>query len=178
VAENPATEPAKDDPKGVKSHHEEQGMDQLYREVIFEHYRRPRNKGVLPDAEIVTKGNNPLCGDCVTVYGKIGPGGVLERVAFDCKACAICTASTSMMTEAVKGKTLQEVGKITDHFKAMMRKELPFQAPENLEDIEALEGVRNYSARVKCATLAWTTLKNGIIEYQGGKKDGTANGSS
>ena len=157
-----------DEPIGAKVHHEEQGLDALYRDVIFEHYRRPHHKYAIDGAQIVTKGNNPVCGDRVTIYGKIGAGGILEEVGFDGKGCAICIASSSLMTEAVKGKTLEEAGKITDHFKAMMRNEVPFEPPAHVPDLEALEGVRKFSVRVKCATLAWTTLKNGIIEYQAG----------
>lgn len=154
---------------GAKTHHEEQGLDQLYRDVIFEHYRRPHNKGAVEGAQIVTKGNNPVCGDRVTIYGKVGADGKLEHVGFDGKGCAICIASSSMMTEAVRGKSLDEAGAISDKFKAMMRSEAPFEVLENLHDMEALEGVRKFSVRVKCATLAWTTLKNGILEYKAGR---------
>ncbi|MGD0090206.1 MAG: Fe-S cluster assembly sulfur transfer protein SufU [Planctomycetota bacterium] len=158
-----------DNVHGARTHHEEQGLDQLYRDVIFEHYRRPHNKGVIEGAQIVTKGNNPVCGDRVTVYGKLAADGKLERVTFDGKGCAICIASCSLMTEAVKGKTLDDAGQASDHFKAMMRNEAPFEVPEEVPDLEALEGVRKFSVRVKCATLPWTTLKNGILEYQAGK---------
>ena len=147
------------------SHSEEATLDALYRDVIFEHYRRPHNKGPVDDAQIVTKGNNPVCGDRVTVYGKIGPDGRLEHVGFDGKGCAICMACSSMMTEAVRGKTLEEAEAISDKFKKMMRNEEPFEAPAEVPDMEALEGVRKFSVRVKCATLAWTTLRNGIVEY-------------
>jgi len=152
---------------GAKTHQEEHGLDSLYRDVIFEHYRRPHNKGAIDGAQIVTKGNNPVCGDRVTIYGKVVDGR-LEHVHFDGKGCAICMASSSMMTEAVKGKSLDEAGKISDHFKAMMRNEAPFEVPPDVPDLEALEGVRKFSVRVKCATLAWTTLKNGIVEYLAG----------
>jgi nitrogen fixation protein NifU and related proteins len=103
------------------------------------------------------------------VYGKVDAEGKLENVTFDGKGCAICIASSSLMTEAVRGKSLEEAGKISDHFKAMMRNEAPFEVPSDLPDMEALEGVRKFSVRVKCATLAWTTLKNGIIEYKAGR---------
>jgi nitrogen fixation NifU-like protein len=165
-----------EDVPGAQTHHEEQGLDALYRDVIFEHYRRPHNKGSQSDAQIVTKGNNPVCGDRVTVYGHIKDG-KLDRVTFDGKACAICVASSSMMTEAVQGKTLDEAGKLSDHFKAMMRNEAPFEVPPDLPDMEALEGVRKFSIRVKCATLAWTTLKNGIVEYLAGKTGSEMNES-
>jgi SUF system NifU family Fe-S assembly protein len=162
-----------DEVQGAKMHHEEQGLDQLYRDVIFEHYRRPHNKGAIEGAQIVTKGNNPVCGDRVTIYGKIN-GDKLEDVHFDGKGCAICIASSSLMTEALRGKSLAEAGKIADHFKAMMRNEVPFEVIANLPDMEALEGVRKFSVRVKCATLAWTTIKNGIVEYQAGQRGETS----
>jgi nitrogen fixation NifU-like protein len=154
--------------RGERTHHEEQSLDQLYRDVIFEHYRRPHNKGVIEGAQIVTKGNNPVCGDRVVVYGKLDARGKLERVCFDGKGCAICMASCSMMTEAVRGKSLADANTMSDRFKGMMRNEIPFEAPPETPDIEALEGVRKFSVRVKCATLPWTTLKNGILEYQAG----------
>lgn len=157
-----------DEPIGAKSHHEEQGLDMLYRDVIFEHYRRPHNKRAIEDAQIVTKGNNPVCGDRVTVYAKVGADGKLEDIAFDGKGCAICIASSSLMTEAVRGREIQEAGRISDDFKSMMRNEIPFAPPAHVPDLEALEGVRKFSVRVKCATLAWTTLKNGIVQYLAG----------
>jgi nitrogen fixation protein NifU and related proteins len=87
-----------DEPIGVKSHHEEQGLEALYRDVIFEHYRRPANKGVLDGAQIVTKGNNPVCGDRVTIYGKV-ENGKLAAVSFEGKACAICMASIATISK-------------------------------------------------------------------------------
>lgn len=165
-----------DEVPGAKTHHEEEGLDQLYRDVIFEHYRRPQNRGTLDDAQIVTKGNNPVCGDRVTIYGKV-EGGKLADIRFEGKACAICMASTSLMTQTVKGKSLEEAGKIADHFKAMMRNEVPFAPPPEVPDLEALEGVRKFSVRVKCATLGWTTLKNGIVEYQAGRGEASLDDS-
>src|SRR5437763_12885405 len=94
-----------DVPEGTKNHREEDSLDELYKAVIMELAKRPHNKGALSDAQIVTKGNNPVCGDRVTVYGHVGKDGKLERVTFEGKACAICTASSSMMTDAVSGKT-------------------------------------------------------------------------
>ena len=158
-----------DEVAGAKEHHEESTLDELYQAVIMELSRRPHNKGNIPDAQIVTKGNNPICGDRVIVYGKVSPEGTLEHVTFEGKACSICTASSSMMTDMMRGKTLDEAGMISDHFKAMMRNEVPFEVPEELPDMEALEGVRKFAIRVKCATLAWTTLKNGILEYKAGR---------
>jgi nitrogen fixation protein NifU and related proteins len=148
---------------------EEQGLDQLYRDVLFEHYRRPHNKGELPGAQIVTKGTNPLCGDRVVIYGRVGADGKLERVCFDGKGCAICIASCSMMTEAVRGKNLTQAEELAGRFKSMMRAEAPFEVPVDVPDMEALEGVKKFPVRVKCATLAWTTLRNGILAYRAGQ---------
>jgi nitrogen fixation NifU-like protein len=151
-------------------HSEEQNLDSLYRDVLFEHYRHPHNKGELAGAEIVTKGNNPVCGDKVVVYGKLNAAGKLDRVCFDGKGCAICMASSSMMTDAVRGKSLEEASALTDRFKQMMRDEAPFEVPDEVPDLEALAGVKKFPVRVKCATLAWTTLRNGIVAYQAGQK--------
>lgn len=166
-----------DEVDGAKTHHEEEGLDELYKAVIMELSKRPHNKGALAGAQIITKGNNPVCGDRVTVYAQVTDDGKLERVMFEGKACAICTASSSMMTDLVSGKSLAEAGKVADHFKAMMRNEAPFEVPAELPDLEALEGVRKFSARVKCATLAWTTLKNGILEYQAGRGESSIDDS-
>jgi nitrogen fixation NifU-like protein len=158
-------------------HSEEQHLGALYRDVLFEHYRHPHNKGELPGAEIVTKGNNPVCGDKVVIYGKLDTAGRLERVCFDGKGCAICMASSSMMTEAVCGKSLDEASALTDRFKQMMRDEVPFEVPDDVPDLEALSGVKKFPVRVKCATLAWTTLRNGIVAYQAGQKGGETTAS-
>jgi len=152
-----------------EGHEEEQNLDALYRDVLFEHYRNPHNKGELPDAEIVTKGNNPVCGDKVTVFGKLDEAGRLEQVNFDGKGCAICMASSSMMTEAVRGRSLDEASAMSDKFKQMMRDEVPFEVPDDVPDLEALVGVKKFPVRVKCATLAWTALRNGIVAYRAGQ---------
>ena len=95
------------EPEGARTHKEEAGLDSLYREVIKEHQRRPRNFGIIEGAEIETLGNNPVCGDRLTVYAHVNDG-KLATVAFKGKACAICTASASMMTGVVAGKTLEK----------------------------------------------------------------------
>ena len=148
----------------AEEHTEEQNLDDLYREVIFEHYRRPRNREELPDAEIVAKGYNPLCGDRVTVYGKLAAADAqrLERVCFSGQGCAICTASASLMTVALRGKTTAQAEQLADDFKAMLRGEQELAAPEDTPDLEALSGVKKIPVRVKCATLAWNTIAQGL----------------
>jgi nitrogen fixation NifU-like protein len=156
----------------AESHEEERSLDTLYRDVLFEHYRHPHHKGVIPDAQIVTQGHNPLCGDRITVFGKFDDAGRLSPLHFDGKACAICTASASMMTDLLQGKGLAEALEWADKFKTMMRDETPFEAPAEVPDLEALAGVKKFPVRVKCATLPWTTLKEGLLGYQAGQGRG------
>jgi nitrogen fixation NifU-like protein len=156
-------------------HDEERHLDSLYRDVLFDHYRRPHNRGPLEGAQIVTRGNNPICGDRITVYGKLDGHDCMEQVSFEGRACAICTASASMMTEAVRGKPLDAAGDLARQFKEMMRGERPFQAPPEVPDLEALSGVMKFPVRIKCATLPWTTLANGILAYRAGRQAGETN---
>ncbi len=144
----------------------EQGLDALYRDVILDHYRRPRNCGPLKGANFVASGHNPVCGDRITVYGKVDPQGRFELVSFEGKSCAICTASSSMMTQVLPGKSLSDADHLAQEFKSMMRSETAFEAPQELPDLEALEGVRKFPARIKCATLCWTTLHAGILGWK------------
>jgi nitrogen fixation NifU-like protein len=135
----------------------------LYQEVILDHYKRPRNCGRLecPDSE--AEGRNPLCGDHVHVYLKI-TGGVVEEITFAGEGCAICTASCSLMTEAVRGKTVAEAAELFDGFHQMLTGVAEAEGVE-LGKLRVFEGVREYPVRIKCATLAWHTLKTAI---QGG----------
>lgn len=128
----------------------------LYQEVIFDHYRKPRNCHVLDNANHKADGHNPLCGDQVTVYLKI-ENGVIEDLSFSGSGCAISTASASLMTEALKGKKLEEVEHLFHEFHQMVTSdgETPH---EDIGKLEVLAGVREFPARVKCATLAWHTL--------------------
>ena len=114
-------------------------MRELYQEIILDHNKKPRNCYVMDCATKSADGHNPLCGDTVKVYLRIEDG-VIEEISFQGEGCAICTASTSLMTESVKGKSVAEVKEIFDGFHDM------------------LTGVREYPVRVKCATLAWHTL--------------------
>jgi nitrogen fixation protein NifU and related proteins len=131
-------------------------LDELYRDVILDHYSHPRNKGVAEPADAVRDGANPLCGDEIRVSLRVR-GGVVEDVQFDGKGCSISQASASMMTELVKGKRVEDARRAIVAFKAMMRGgEAP---PDGLGDLEALQGVRKFPVRVKCATLSWITLE-------------------
>lgn len=135
-------------------------LDDLYREVILDHYSHPRNRGVADPADVTREGANPLCGDELRVSLRVREG-IVEDVRFEGKGCSISQASASMMTEVVKGKRVEEVVGLIAAFKAVMHGE---PASEDLGDLEALQGVRKFPVRVKCATLGWVTLEGALEE--------------
>lgn len=135
-------------------------LDDLYREVILDHYSHPRNKGTLDPADVTGDGANPLCGDEIRIFLVVRDG-VVHDVRFDGKGCSISQASASMMTEQIKGKRVEEAERLIAAFKAMMHGEPP---REELGDLEALQGVRKFPVRVKCATLGWLTLEGALQE--------------
>ncbi len=131
----------------------------LYQEMILEHQRRPRNFRALARADRVSQGFNPLCGDRVTVYVTLA-GEVLAEVAFQGEGCAICTASASLMTEHLNGKSLDEAERLFGAFHALLA-ENGRQTPDidSLGKLKVFAGVRRFPVRVKCATLPWHTLR-------------------
>ena len=131
-------------------------LGDLYQELILEHYRRPRNYGRLEDHTRSAEGFNPLCGDRLSVYLKVKDG-VIEEAKFEGQGCAISTASASLLTEAVKGKTEAEAEALFRGFQDLLTKP-DGEARPDLGKLEALAGVRRFPVRVKCATLAWHTL--------------------
>jgi len=134
-------------------------LRELYQEVIFDHNRSPRNFHVMDDANRTADGHNPLCGDLLTVYAKVNDG-VVEDVSFVGQGCAISTASASLMTEAVKGKSLEDVESLFRDIHMMLTEAHP--EGRDFGKLEVLSGVREFPARVKCASLAWHTLHNAI----------------
>jgi nitrogen fixation protein NifU and related proteins len=134
-------------------------LDQLYKELILEHYKHPRNKGVLENA-VIEEGANPSCGDEVNLYLKIDDSTIAD-IKFTGEGCAISQASASMLTGAIKGKTLEEVTVLTQQFKAMIHGEEP---ADELGDLKMLQGISKLHARVKCATLAWVTLEQALAK--------------
>ena len=139
-------------------------LEDLYREVILDHYRTPRNKGELPPPATCTEGANPLCGDEIKIFLDVQDG-VVRDVKFSGHGCSISQASASMMTAAVKGKPIDAVRAVAKRFKQMMTiEESDGQAPVDvpLGDIEALQGVVKYPVRIKCAVLGWNTLLEGL----------------
>ena len=129
-------------------------LESLYKDVILEHYKRPHNRGALHDASHVQEGVNPSCGDELTLYLRVEDD-VIRAVGFEGEGCAISLASASLMTDALKGRSIEQALELSRAFRAMIRGGPP--APE-LGELGALQGVAKLHARVKCATLAWTTL--------------------
>ena len=131
-------------------------LHELYQEVILDHNRRPRNFRAIEGGRHA-EGVNPLCGDRLSVYVRLDAG-VIADVAFQGSGCAISKASASMMTESVKGKTIDEANALFARFHHMITSP-PDAAPEPLGKLTALSGVRQFPVRVKCASLAWHTLR-------------------
>ena len=129
----------------------------LYQDVIVDHGRRPRNFGRLEHASHRAEGYNPLCGDRLTLYLRLS-GEVIAEAGFEGVGCAISTASASLMTEALKGKTIAEAEALFAGFHALLTDSGAAAVPVPLGKLQALAGVRAYPSRVKCATLAWHTL--------------------
>jgi nitrogen fixation protein NifU and related proteins len=133
-------------------------LNELYQEVILEHNKNPRNFREIPEADKKAIGNNPLCGDALQVYIAMD-GDTITDVAFKGSGCAISKASASMMTQTVKGKTREEAEALFDEFHRMVRGELDEESEENrLGRLKIFAGVREFPARVKCASLSWHTL--------------------
>jgi nitrogen fixation NifU-like protein len=163
------------------------GLEDLYREIILDHYRNPRNRGELPTPPAKrAEGFNPLCGDEIVVFLDVdSDSGTILDVKIGGQGCSISQSSASMMSAAVKGKTVEEARELTRAFKSMMsihesklegdgdgddRREPvadPAQPGARLGDLEALQGVVKFPVRIKCATLSWNTLAQGLDEAEG-----------
>jgi nitrogen fixation protein NifU and related proteins len=141
-------------------------LEELYREVILDHSRRPRNFGELPDATVRVRGDNPACGDEIDVAVKFGDDGRLEQVKFSGRGCAISQASASMMTAKVKGKNCDEASSVLRAFENLIVGSRD-DAPQTLGDLRFLAGVRKFPQRVKCAMLAWRALEQALRRADG-----------
>lgn len=136
-------------------------LDQLYRSVIMDHYKNPRNKGSLENESVTIDMNNPTCGDRIHLTLNIADG-VVENAKFDGEGCSISMSSASMMTQLVKGKKLDEALELAEIFSKMMLGEEYDTEKYDLGDVEALHGVAKFPARIKCATLAWKAMEKGV----------------
>lgn len=141
-------------------------LNDLYQEVILEHNKNPRNFREIEPATRTADGNNPLCGDALRVYVEL-EGDIVKDVAFKGSGCAISKASASMMTQAVKGKTLAEAEKLFQEFHEMVTGKLDAENDENsLGKLRIFAGVLEFPARVKCASLSWHTLHAALNEEE------------
>ncbi len=138
-------------------------LRELYQEMIIDHGKRPRNFGLLPDANHHKEGFNPLCGDKLIVY-ICEKNDVLEKISFEGSGCAISVASASLMTEVLQGKTRKEVAAVFDDFHELVTKGHNEVLEDRLGKLAVLAGVAEFPARVKCATLAWHTLKAAMTD--------------
>ena len=137
-------------------------LEELYKEVILDHYRTPRNKGRLDPHDVVLERNNPLCGDEIELFLKFD-GQNVEGIAFEGKGCSISQASTSMMTEKIKGLSQKDAAALAESIKSMMAGES--EGDEKvLGDLVSLKGVVKYPVRIKCALLGWNTLLEALEE--------------
>jgi nitrogen fixation NifU-like protein len=136
-------------------------FDDLYRELILDHYKKPRNHGAIPDAPIHVEGVNPVCGDEIHLDLEVN-GGVIDEIGFWGQGCSISQSSASMMTERLKGRPAEEAQRVMGQVRAML---VDGALPDReLGDLEALEGVAKLPVRVKCALLCWNVLEQGLRE--------------
>jgi nitrogen fixation NifU-like protein len=140
-------------------------LDDLYKEVILDHYKNPRNKRALPEASVSLHKNNPLCGDEITIHAKLQDGTVAE-VAFEGQGCSISQASASMLTEAVQGRSEKDAAGLAEEFRSMMEGRAE-PDEDQLGDLMALRGVVKYPVRIKCAVLGWDVLQDALAEATG-----------
>jgi nitrogen fixation NifU-like protein len=144
------------------------GLEDLYREIILDHYRTPRNRGELDPPALSADGHNPLCGDEIKISVAVIDG-IVTDVRFSGSGCSISQSSASMMTSAIKGKPVDQVKAIVRRFKQMMtidEEDTEIDESINLGDLEALQGVVKFPVRIKCATLGWNTLLDALATEQ------------
>jgi nitrogen fixation protein NifU and related proteins len=136
-------------------------LDTLYRQVIMDHYKNPRNRGELEGNSLTINMNNPTCGDRIQLQ-MIVEDGIITDAKFVGEGCSISLSSASMMTQAIKGKTTEEALALSEIFSSIMQGKDYDEDRFDLGDIEALQGVCKFPARIKCATLAWKAMEKGV----------------
>jgi len=138
-------------------------LDDLYRDIIMDHYKFPRGKKKLSESDVVGEGKNPVCGDEIEVNIKVD-GDIVEDISVECMGCAISVASGSMLADTIKGKSISEVKNIAKIVRALLKGE-EIENSMDLGDLESLEGVKQFPVRIKCALLSWTTLIEGLESW-------------
>ncbi len=146
--------------------------DDLYRDIILEHFKSPRNYGRLEKPSVTSHGANPFCGDELELTLALEGNGIRD-LRVQPRGCSISQASASMMSEAVKGKSLPEAERLARQFKAVMLEGAAWESSPETEDLEALEGVKKYPVRIKCALLSWNTLLEGLAASRKGQSEAT-----
>lgn len=141
-----------------------EALDDLYREVILDHFKNPRNHEKISPCDVEQEGYNPLCGDHITLQLKF-ENGKISKVGFWGKGCSISQASASILTKEVQGKSILEMEEEIQFFKSMMQGEVNLE-DKDIGDLEALSGVRKFPVRIKCALLGWTTLEEALNFYK------------
>ncbi len=142
-------------------------FDGLYGAAIMDHFRNPRHRAPLADADVKVHELNPFCGDEVTLQVKLAPDGRVSRVSSQCEGCSIIQASASMMAEGMEGKSAEELAELSRVFRELMQgNTLAPDALVQLKDLAALQVVRRYPVRIKCALLPWTALEEGLAELR------------
>ncbi|WP_257349534.1 Fe-S cluster assembly sulfur transfer protein SufU [Pseudalkalibacillus decolorationis] len=141
-------------------------LDQLYRQVIMDHYKNPRNKGVIEDGSLTVNLNNPTCGDRIQISMDVEDGKIKDA-KFDGEGCSISLASASMMTQSIIDLPVDEALRLSKVFSDMMQGKEYDDGDLDLGDLESLQGVSKFPARIKCATLAWKALEKGVYEKDG-----------
>jgi len=140
-------------------------LDTLYRQVIMDHYKNPRNKGKIEDNDLTIEMNNPTCGDRIELQLQVEDG-IVKEAKFDGEGCSISMSSASMMTQAITGKKAEEAVEMSHAFSEMMLGNEIDTDHLDLGDIQALQGVSQFPARIKCATLAWKAMEKGVQEEE------------
>ncbi len=137
--------------------------DSLYKEIILDHYRAKKNRRRMEDADLVREGANPSCGDDIELFLKLD-GTTIEDCSYEGVGCSICVASANMLCEGIRGKTIDEARELGVKFRTMLTQDGPADFPEEAEDLEAMQGVKKFPVRVKCALLAWTAFEQMTAE--------------
>jgi nitrogen fixation NifU-like protein len=142
-------------------------LDDMYRDIIMDHFRAPRGKKLLTQVDIASEGSNPACGDELQMQVEMDEGSVKD-IHVGCQGCAISVASGSMLAEIIKGRPLGEARRIAELVRRMLKGD-DVEFPDDLGDIDSLQGVRQFPVRIKCALLAWVTLIEGLDNFAKGQ---------